>query len=133
MSNPSGDYKFEGLGFTGLRFFPDGKHYIGYLYYGEDSSIAISEATYTDATGSVTFKAGTSPAGVSGLHFTGKIALGRGGNVIAIKGTWTGRSSVHAPGAAATAESASDQTKPGIPIAEAHGTWEALDRQDIIP
>jgi hypothetical protein len=42
MSNPSGDYKFEGLGFTGLRFFPDGKQYIGYLYYGEDSSIAFS-------------------------------------------------------------------------------------------
>ena len=31
LSNPSGDYSFAGLGFTGLQFFQDGNQHIGYL------------------------------------------------------------------------------------------------------
>jgi hypothetical protein len=139
MSNPSGDYSFAGLGFTGLRFGLDGSQYDGYLYYGEGSATAISGPTYTDATGVVTFGVGESPAGVSDLNFTGNVILDLTGDVIAIAGTWTGRSLIHAPVEAATAEAATADpvTKkigigPIIPILQAHGSWSAFNRQNTI-
>jgi hypothetical protein len=142
MSNPSGDYAFAGLGFTGLRFFQDGSKYIGYLYYGQGSSTAISNATYTDATGAVTFSASESPAGIVDLSFTGNIILDPSGNVIAIAGPWTGRSILKvapvaaAPAASALAEPAAQRIGPIgpiIPILQAHGMWAAYNRQNIIP
>lgn len=139
MSDPSGDYAFAGLGFTGLRFGLDGSRYDGYLYYGEGSATAISGATYTDATGVVTFGAGESPAGVSDLNFTGNIILDMSGGVTAIAGTWTGRSFIHAPVATATAAAATAdpanqkiRTRPIIPILQAYGSWSAFNRQNTI-
>ena len=142
MSNPSGDYTFAGLGFTGLRFFQDGSQYIGFLYYGQGSSIAISGATYTDATEVVTFNAGSSPAGISDLNFIGNIILDMSGNVTAIAGTWTGRSiilpiaeasAIATSGSSAQAAPAIQRTGPIIPILQAHGSWAAFNRQNIIP
>jgi hypothetical protein len=136
MSNPSGDYAFAGLGFTGLRFFQDGTKYIGYLYYGQGASTAISNPTYTDATGVVTFGAGESPAGVADLNFTGNIILDMSGNVTAIAGTWTGRSFISVlPAVAASAAAQADIRKIGpiIPILQSHGAWAAFNRQNIIP
>jgi hypothetical protein len=132
MSNPSGDYTFSGLGFTALRFFPDGSQYIGYLYYGEGSALAVSGATYTDATGVVTFSAGESPAGVVDLNFTGNVILDMSGNVNGISGAWTGRAVLaNAPPAAAHAEPGIPR-RPVIPILQANGAWAAFNRQDII-
>jgi hypothetical protein len=153
MSNPTGDYNtFAGLGFTGLRFYQDGSQYIGYLYYGQDSSTPISGATYSDATGIVTFSASESPAGVTDLNFTGTIILDMSGKVTAIAGPWTGRvvnvpvavapaaaaaapaaPAAAAPAAAAPAEPAIKKIGPIIPIFHVQGMWAALNRQDIIP
>ena len=133
MSNPSGDYSFAGLGFTGLQFFQDGNQYIGYLYYGEGSSIAISGATYTDATGVVTFSASESPAGVRALNFTGNIILDMTGNVTAIAGTWTGLAFIYVLAATAHADPAIHRIPPNPPIMQAHGAWTAFNRQNIIP
>jgi hypothetical protein len=138
MSNPSGDYEFAGLGFTGLRLQPEGSQYIANLSYAQGGSTATSAATYTDATGAVTFSAGESPAGVTDLNFTGNIILDLTGNVTAIAGTWTGRSILKVfPGPAAPAASA--QAAPAIqrigpigPILQAHGSWAAFNRQNII-
>jgi len=137
MSNPSGDYTFAGLGFTALRFFQDGSQYIGYLYWEDGRTTAISGATYTDATGAVTFSAGDSPLGITDLNFTGNIILDMSGNVTAIVGTWTGRSFIFAqvaaaPAAAEPAEPAIRRIGPIIPIVQAHGMWGAFNRQDII-
>jgi hypothetical protein len=132
MSDPSGDYTFSGLGFTGLRFYQNFSQYIGYLYYGEGSHIELSGATYTDATGVVTFSAGESPAGVVDLNFTGEVILDMSGNVTGIAGTWTGRAVLsNAPPAAAHAEPSIP--RPIIPILQAHGAWAAFNRQNIIP
>jgi hypothetical protein len=137
MSSPVGDYSFAGLGFTSLQFSLEGSQYVGSLSYG-DSSIAISGATYTDATGVVTFSAGESPGGVADLNFTGNLILDLSGDVIAIAGTWTGRSFIHTPAAAAPAASAHAEPAirkgigPNIPILQAHGAWAAFNRQNSI-
>ena len=133
MSNPSGDYSFAGLGFNGLKFFQDGNQYIGYLYYGEGSSIPVSNATYTDGTGVVTFSASESPAGVRALNFTGNIILDPTGNVTAIAGTWTGLAFIVVLPAAARAEPTIYRIPPINPIVNAHGAWTAYNRQNIIP
>ena len=88
MSNPYGNYTFAGLGFASL-YFP--LEDTGSLSPAQ-GNILISNKTYTDATGVVTFSAGQSPAGVTDLNFTGNIILDLSGNVTAIAGTWTGRS-----------------------------------------
>jgi hypothetical protein len=131
MSNPTGDYTtFVGLGFTALRFLPEGGQYTGYLYYGgEGASIPISNATYTDATGGVTFEAAASPMGVGDLNFTGIIILDMNGNVTAMTGTWTGRYFVNAPLVAGRATS---EIHPIGPILHPSGGWIAFNRQDII-
>ena len=140
MSNPTGDYGFAGLGFTALRLLQeDGSKWIGYLYYGgEGSTVTISGATYTDATGVVTFGAGASPAGIRELNFTGNVILDMSANVTAIAGTWTGRAFINAPVAADLAAPAPAPAEPAIhkigqiiPIL-AHGAWTAFNRQNII-
>lgn len=139
MSNPSGDYTFAGLGFTGLRFDLDGSQYGGGLYYGEGSTIPISDATYTDTTGVITFGAAGSPAGVSDLNFTGNIILDLNGDVIGIAGTWTGRSFINTrvaaePAAEATADPVAQKIGIGPinTILQAHGAWGAFNRQNTI-
>lgn len=138
MSNPSGDYGFAGLGFTGLRLQPEGSQYIANLSDAQGSSTPTSAATYTDATGLVTFSASESPAGVTDLNFTGNIILDLSGNVIAIAGTWTGRTILKvfpgpaAPAASAQAEPAIQRIGPIGPILQAHGSWAAFNRQNII-
>ena len=131
MSNPSGDYTtFVGLGFTALLVRPDGSQYIGYLYYGgEGASIPISNATYTDATGVVTFGAAASSTGVGDLNFTGNIILDMNGNVTAMTGTWTGRYFINAPVVVGRATPAIHSIGP---ILHANGGWIAFNRQDIL-
>jgi len=136
MSNPSGDYGFAGLGFTGLRLQPEGSQYNASLSSAQVTT--SSAATYTDATGVVTFTAGESPAGVTDLNFTGNIILDLSGNVIAIAGTWTGRTILKvfpgpaAPAASAQAEPAIQRIGPIGPILQVHGSWAAFNRQNII-
>jgi hypothetical protein len=137
MSNPSGDYSFAGLGFTGLRFSQDGTKYTGGLFSAKGTT-PISGGTYTDATGVVTFNVAESPAGVTDLSFTGNIILDLTGNVIAIAGTWTGRSLITVlPGTTSSAASAPVQADarrigPIGPILQVHGAWAAYNRQNTI-
>jgi hypothetical protein len=139
MSNPSGDYSFAGLGFTGLRFAQGGSQYFGYLYY-PGGNTAVSGAAYTDATGVVTFSVAQSPAGIDDVNFIGNIIIDMSGNVTAMAGTWTGRGIItNAPVVAAAlaegAQAAPAIRRPGpiIPILQVHGSWAAFDRRDIIP
>jgi hypothetical protein len=137
MANPSGDYSFAGLGFTALRFNPDGSQWIGYLYFPDGGAQTggnepISNATYTDATGVVTFSAGTSPEFIRDLNFTGNVILDPSGNVTAIAGTWTGRAFVFPIlGKAAPAAEPATQKVPQytVPVS---GAWAAFNRQNTI-
>lgn len=128
MSNPYGDYGFAGLGFTSLHLTEDGSD-----LSSAQVSAASSGTTYTDATGVVTFSADQSPVGVTNLNFTGNIILDLSGNVIAIAGTWTGRShlNVSAKPAAAAASAHAEPAVHGIgpvSILQAHGSWVAFNR-----
>jgi hypothetical protein len=117
MSNPSCDYLFAGLGFTGLHRLENGGQYSGSLDQ-EGGSTAISGVTYTDATGVVTFSAAESPAGVNELNFTGNIIL-NSTKVTAIVGMWTGRFVFNIRRAPASARHA-------IQIPTLHGAWGAF-------
>lgn len=133
MSNPYGGYAFAALGFTDLNLDPGGA---GYLTSAQ-GTIFTTFATYTDATGVVTFSVGESPAGVTDLNFTGNIILDLSGNVAAIAGTWTGRNPLivstkpAAPAASAHAESAAHGIVPPS-ILEAHGSWAAFNHVTLL-
>ena len=139
MSSPVGNYTFAGLGFTNL-YLTEGEGKFSGSLYAPGSTTELSGVTYTDATGVVTFSAGESPAGVTDLNFTGNIIPDLNGNVLALAGTWTGRSrlTVSAKPAAPAAPAASAHAAPAIrgigpvPILQAHGWWAACDRQPII-
>ena len=128
-----GDYTVAGLGFNSLQFAQEGDHYTGALYWPGGYSATVSGATYTDSTSIVTFSLENSPAGITDLLFTAQVVLDPTGNVTALAGSWTSRSFVLAPAAAAAAapELAVQRLGPN-PIVHAHGACVAFNRQPII-
>ena len=103
MGEPNGNYRFAGVGFTGLS-----------LDFGttnsqlkkQASSQPLNNLTYDGATGRLSFQVTESPANVKGISFTGNIINDVSGNLAGLAGTWKGERALVVEGATRTAERA---------------------------
>ena len=139
MSNPDNTFDFAGAGFI-LLGLDVGTISSGTLSDGS-SSQQLSNITFNDATGAISFDVAESPTiRVRNIKFSGKVIDDDSGNAIGFTGTWQG---VRVPiireeSATATAQSAPTKPKePALgvvppPIFDVGGSWAAVVDRDQI-
>jgi hypothetical protein len=132
MSNPDNSFYFAGVGFTQLNLTIGTTNY-GTLSDGSNSQL-LSNITFDDATGAVSFDVGESPTNVRSITFSGNVINDDSGYAIGFTGTWQG---VRMPiimeeSAAAAAKSGPairEEPALGIfppPIYDVGGSWAAV-------
>lgn len=139
MSNANNNFDFAGAGFI-LLSLDVGTTSVGTLSDGS-SSQPLSNITFDDATGAISFHVAESPTiRVQNIRFSGNVINDDSGNAIGFTGTWQG---VQMPviieeSATAAAQSAPAKRKePALgvfppPIFDVGGFWAAvIDRDEI--
>jgi hypothetical protein len=139
MSNPDNNFDFAGAGFI-LLSLDVGTTSVGELSDGS-SSQPLSNITFDDATGAISFDVDESPTiGVRNITFSGNVISDDSGNAIGFTGTWQGFRApvIFEESATASAQSApAKREEPARgrfprPIFDVEGSWAAvIDRDQI--
>jgi len=133
INNPTADYNFAGLGFTALSLdVRDPSHINQGAITNQSFTQQLSNISFNNSTGAISFAVAQSPELVRNIQFTGTAFTDSSGQyVVGFTGTWTGQRillnrSAHAARREGTAhKGAAFQIQPPNNSLNVEGYWSA--------